>query len=53
VTIGYKTEDGKEQAAVFELGKDVVRTALPVMAAHSGKKIEYQDEEAKKASKGR
>lgn len=52
VTIGYKTDDGKEQVAVFELGKDIVRTTLAVLEARSGKKIEYQDEEAKKASKG-
>ncbi len=51
VTIGYKEGD-KEQVAVFELGKDIVRTTLPILEARSGKKIEYQDEEAKKASKG-
>lgn len=53
VTIGYKDTDGKEQVAVFELGKDIVRTTLPILEARSGKKIEYQDEEAKKASKGK
>lgn len=52
VTIGYKDSDGKEQVAVFELGKDIVRTTLPILESRSGKKIEYQDEEAKKASKG-
>ncbi len=52
VTIGYKDADGKEQAAVFELGKDIVRTTLPILEARSGKKIEYQDEEAKKSAKG-
>ena len=52
VTIGYKDDEGKEQVAVFELGKDIVRTTLPVLEARSGKKIEYQDEEAKKSGKG-
>lgn len=52
VTIGYKDGQEKEQVAVFELGKDIVRTTLPILEARSGKKIEYQDEEAKKASKG-
>jgi hypothetical protein len=52
VTIGYKDNDGKEQVAVFELGKDIVRTTLAVLETRSGKKIEYQDEEAKKSSKG-
>jgi hypothetical protein len=53
VTIGYKDDEGKEQVAVFELGKDIVRTTLPILEARSGKKIEYQDEEAKKSGKGK
>lgn len=52
VTIGYKNEQGGDEVVVFELGKDLVRTALPILKARSGKEIEYQDEEAKKASKG-
>jgi len=51
VTIGYKDDAGKEQVAVFELGKDIVRTTLPILEARSGKKITYQDEEAKKSGK--
>jgi hypothetical protein len=51
VTIGY-TEEGKEQVAVFELGKDLVRTTLPILEARSGKKIAYQDDDAKKSGKG-
>jgi hypothetical protein len=53
VTIGYKDTEGKEQVAVFELGKDIVRTTLPILETRSGKKLIYQDEEAKKASKGK
>jgi hypothetical protein len=53
VTIGYKDVEGKEQVAVFELGKDLVRTTLPILEARSGKKIEYQDDEAKKSGKGK
>jgi hypothetical protein len=52
LTVGYKDGEGKEQVVVFELGKDIVRTTLAVVEARSGKKIEYQDEEAKKSSKG-
>jgi hypothetical protein len=51
VTIGYRDSDAKEQVAVFELGKDIVRTALPILEARSGKKIIYQNEEAKKSGK--
>jgi len=52
VSIGYKGTDGKDQVAVFELGKDVIRTSLAIIETRSGKQIAYQDEEAKKASKG-
>lgn len=51
VTIGYTDAAGKEQVAVFELGKDIVRTTLPILEARSGKKVVYQDEEAKRAGK--
>ena len=51
ITIGYVDGEGKEQVAVFELGKDIVRTTLPILEARSGKKIVYQDEEAKKSGK--
>lgn len=52
ITIGYVDDGGKEQVAVFELGKDIVRTTLPTLEARSGKKIIYQDEEAKKSGQG-
>jgi hypothetical protein len=51
LTIGYKDDEGKDQVAVFELGKDVFRTTLAIVETRSGKKIEYQDrkDEKKKA----
>ncbi|MBP7779163.1 MAG: hypothetical protein KA371_18755 [Acidobacteria bacterium] len=51
-TIGYKDKDGKDQAVVLELGKDIVRTTLTIVETRSGKQIEYQDEEARKAGRG-
>jgi hypothetical protein len=51
-TISFKDDAGKDQAAVLELGKDIVRTTLTIVETRSGKKIEYQDEEARKAGKG-
>jgi hypothetical protein len=51
VTIGYKDENDKDQVAVFELGKDIVRTTLPILETRSGKKMEYQDAKAKKSAK--
>jgi hypothetical protein len=52
LTITYKDEAGTEQAAVFELGKDIVRTTLKVLEVRSGKEIQYQDEEARKSGVG-
>jgi hypothetical protein len=36
---------------VIELAKDIVRTTLPIIQTRSGKQIEYQDEEARKAGR--
>jgi hypothetical protein len=52
LTVNYLDADDKQQAAVFELGKDVVRVTLASMEARTGKKVEYQDEEARKSGKG-
>ena len=52
LTVNYLDENQKQQAAVFELGKDVVRTTLASLQAHSGRKIEFQDEEARKSGLG-
>ena len=52
LTISYKDKDAKEQAVVLELGKDIVRTTLTIVETRSGKEIEYQDEEARKAGRG-
>ncbi len=52
LTIGFTDENDKQQAAVFELGKDIVRVTIANMEARTGKKIEYQDEEARKSGLG-
>ena len=52
VTIGFKDAAETDQVAVLELGKDIVRTTLPILEKRSGKAITYQDEEAKKSSRG-
>lgn len=51
LTIGFKDEANKDQVAVLELGKDVVRTALAVVQTRSGKEVQYQDDEARKSAK--
>ena len=52
LTVGYLDENDKQQAAVFELGKNVVRVTLSTLEARTGKKIDYQDEEARKSGLG-
>ena len=51
LTIGYKDADLKDQVAVIELGKNIVRTGLAIVSTRSGKEIEYQDDEARKSAK--
>ena len=51
LTIGFKDDTDKDQVAVIELGKDIVRATLPIVETRSGKKVEYQDEEARKSGK--
>lgn len=48
LTIAWTDEKEREQVAVIELGKDIVRTTLPIVRARSGKDITFQDEEARK-----
>lgn len=46
LTVTYKDDSNKEQAGVFELGKDIVRTTLKIVEVRTGKEITFQDEEA-------
>lgn len=48
LTIGYKDEAQKDQVAVFELGKDIVRTTLAIVETRSGKPLAQQAQPPKK-----
>src|ERR1017187_5260073 len=52
VTLGYVDTDGKQQALVFRLEKGDIRAVLAALEARTGRRIEYQDAEARKAGKG-
>jgi hypothetical protein len=52
LTIGYMDEDGKQQALIFRVDKGSIRSALVSLEARTGLKVQYQDEEARKAGKG-
>ena len=52
VTIGYVDPEGKQQALVFRVEKSDIRSVLTGLEARTGRRIEYQDGEARKAGKG-
>ena len=52
LTIGYADEHGQQQAMVLQVGKDDIRTLLVSLEARTGRRVEFQDEEARKAGKG-
>ena len=52
LTVGYTDERGHQQAMVFEVPKGEIRSMLVSLEAKSGHKVEFQDEEARKAGKG-
>ena len=52
VTLGYVDVEGKQQALVFRIGKGDIRSVLAGLEARTGRRIEYQDAEARKAGKG-
>jgi hypothetical protein len=51
VTLGYVDADGNQQALVFRVEKGDIRTVLASLEAHSGRRIEFQDDEARKSLK--
>ena len=53
LTIGYVDENKKQQAGVFELGKNAIQGTLSTLEAKTGKKVEYQDEETRKTGTGK
>ena len=52
LTVGWKDAQDKQHAAVFELGKSVVRTTIATLEARTGKKVDFQDDEARKSGMG-
>ena len=52
LTIGFEDEAGKKQGGVFELAKGIVRETLSTLETKSGKKVEYESDEARKHAQG-
>ena len=51
VTVGFELEDGEQQALLFRVEKDDVRALLVSLEARTGRKVAYQDDEARKAGR--
>jgi hypothetical protein len=49
LTVGYTDSTGNQQAIVFQVAKNDVRSLLVSLEARTGRKVEFQDEEARKA----
>lgn len=52
LTIGYSDEENRQQAMIFRIGKDDIRAMLVSLEARTGRKVEYQDDDARKGGKG-
>ena len=52
LTVGFEDESGKQQALVFRVNKSDVRALLASLEARTGLKVQFQDDEARKAGKG-
>jgi hypothetical protein len=52
VTLGYVDEEGRQQVLVFRVEKGDIRAVLMSLEARTGRRIEFQDEEARKAVGG-
>jgi hypothetical protein len=48
LTIAFEDAAGAKQGVVFEIGKDHVRSIATTLETKSGKKLEYESEDAKK-----
>lgn len=52
LTVVYEDDNGREQALIFRVDKDDIRSMLVSLEARTGRKVQYQDDEARKAGKG-
>lgn len=52
LTIDFTDDHGRQQALIFEVPKGNIRAMLVSLEARTGRKVEYQDEEARRAGKG-
>jgi hypothetical protein len=49
LTVEYTDDSGKAQAAIFEVGKDSIKSVLKTLEIRSGKRVQYEDKEAQRS----
>lgn len=52
LTVGFQDEENQQQALIFKVDKDDIRAILVSLEARTGRKIEFQDDDARKGGKG-
>lgn len=52
LTLGFKDDEGRQQALVFVVDKNDIRTVLASLEARTGVQVEFQDQEARKQGRG-
>ena len=52
LTIGFTDQGGQQQAVVLHVGSGDIRALLVSLEAKTGRRVEYQDEDARRAGKG-
>ncbi|MFN3326254.1 MAG: hypothetical protein ACK5AZ_22390 [Bryobacteraceae bacterium] len=52
LTVGFSDDSGRQQAMIYRVSKKDIRPVLVSLEARTGVKIQYQDNEARKAGRG-
>ena len=52
LTVGYSDDDNRQQAMIFRVDKDAIRAMLVSLEARTGRKVEFQDDDARRGGKG-
>lgn len=52
LTISWKDEKAQEHSAVFELGKSIVKSTIETLEVKTKKKVDFQDDDARKSLGG-
>jgi hypothetical protein len=52
LTVGFEDNEGHQQALVFRVNKNEIRTILVSLEAKTGQRVQYQNAEARKEGKG-